>query len=102
MELEVTKNFWYFKKVEFAKLLAIHASSSKRYENIKARNRSETPGNFERFINRDKREISVGIRKAIALADESIFNNDSSLLDLYNQVEEVVKEWSKEFSKVDK
>jgi len=53
------EEFLVFKKVEFAKLLAIRASSSKRYEHIKARNRLDTPENFERFGNRDKREISV-------------------------------------------
>ncbi len=70
------EEFLVFKKVEFAKLLAIRASSNKRYENVKIRNRSDTPENFERFSNRDKRELSVGICKAIALADESISNED--------------------------
>lgn len=96
------EEFLVFKKVEFAKLLAVRASSNKRYENVKTRNRLDTPENFERFSNRDKRELSVGIRKAIALSDESISNEDLSLKDLYNQVEKIVKYWSKEFSKVDK
>ena len=80
----------------------MHASSNMRYEHIKSRNRSDILENFERFVNRDKREISVGIRKAIALADESISNNDLSLVDLYNQVEKLVKEWLYEFSKIDR
>lgn len=96
------EEFLVFKKVEFAKLLAVRASSNERYENVKIRNRSDTPENFERFSNRDKRELSVGIRKAIALADESISNEDLSLKDLYNQVEKIVKYWSKEFNKIDK
>ena len=96
------EEFLVFKKIDFAKLLAMHASSNMRYEHIKSRNRSDIPENFERFVNRDKREISVGIRKAIALADESISNNDLSLVDLYNQVEKLVKEWLYEFSKIDR
>ena len=96
------EEFLVFKKVEFAKLLAIHASSSKCYEHIKAQNRSDTPDNFERFGNRDKREISVGIRKAIASAYKSISNDDLSLVDLYSQVEKIVKERSEEFDKIDK
>jgi|RhiMethySRZTD1v2_1073278.scaffolds.fasta_scaffold960778_1 dephospho-CoA kinase len=96
------EEFLVFKKVGFAKLLAIRASSSKRYENIKTRNRLDTPENFERFSNRDKREISVGIRKTIALADKSIYNRDLSLEDLYNKVEKTVKEWLKEFNRIDR
>lgn len=96
------EEFLVFKKIGFAKLLAIHASSNKRYENIKARNRSDTPQDFVRFSSRDEREISVGILKAITLADKSIDNEDLSLDDLHNQVEEIVKEWSNEFKRIDK
>ncbi len=96
------EEFLVFKKVEFTKLLAVRASSNKRYKNVKTRNRTDTPENFERFSNRDKRELSVGIRKTIALSDASISNEDLSLEDLYNQVEKLVKEWLKEFKKVDK
>jgi dephospho-CoA kinase len=96
------EEFLVFKKVEFAKLLGICVSSSKRYENIKARNRMDTPENFERFNSRDKREVSVGISKTITLADKLIDNEDLSLDDLYNQVEKIVKEWSNEFKRIDR
>ena len=96
------EEFLVFRKVEFAKLLAVRASSNKRYENVKTRNRPDTPENFVRFSNRDKRELSVGILKAIALSDESISNEDLSLDVLYNQVEKIVKHWSKEYNKSDR
>jgi dephospho-CoA kinase len=96
------EEFLVLKKFDFAKLLAINTSSNMRYEDIKTRNRSDTPENFETFINRDKRELSVGIRKAIALADKSISNNDLALRDIYEQVERIVKEWLYEFNNIDR
>lgn len=37
------EEFLVFKKIDFAKLLAIHASSNMRYEHTKSRNRSDIP-----------------------------------------------------------
>jgi hypothetical protein len=42
--------------------------------------------------------MSVGISKAIALADESISNNDLSLIELKNHVEVIIKKWSDEYN----
>ncbi len=86
------------KNIGFVKLLAIHASSTIRYNHIKLRDRSDTPSNHEKFLQRDEREMSVGISKAIALADESISNNDLSLIELKNHVEVIIKKWSDEYN----
>jgi dephospho-CoA kinase len=92
------EEYMVLRNIGFVKLLAIHASSSIRYNHIKLRDRSDTPSNHEKFLQRDEREMSVGISKAIALADESISNNDLSLIELKNHVEVIIKKWSDEYN----
>ncbi|MFH0896583.1 MAG: AAA family ATPase [Candidatus Bathyarchaeota archaeon] len=60
------------------KLIAIHASPVTRFNRIFNRNRSDDAMNWQTFVNRDLREIEVGIGSAIALADYAIVNEDSS------------------------
>lgn len=91
--------FIVLKKIGFVRLLAIHASSDIRYDHIKLRDRSDSPVNHEKFLQRDEREMSVGISKAIALADESISNNNLTLTELENNVEEIVDKWLDEYNK---
>jgi dephospho-CoA kinase len=90
--------FKVLKSIGFVKLLAIHASSDIRYEHIINRERSDTPANHESFLQRDEREMNVGISKAIALADESISNNNLTLNDLKLQVENIIEKWLHEYN----
>lgn len=90
--------FIILKSIGYVKLLAIHASSDIRYDHIKQRDRSDTPSNHENFMQRDEREMSVGISKAIALADESISNNNITVNELREQVEWIIKKWIDEYN----
>ena len=90
--------FIVLKSIGHVKLLAIHASSDIRYDHIKQRDRSDTPANHENFMQRDEREMSVGISKAIALADESISNNNITVKELREQVERIIKKWIDEYN----
>jgi len=90
--------FSILKSIGHVKLLAIHASSDIRYNHIKQRDRSDTPANHENFLQRDEREMSVGISKAIALADESISNNNITVNELREQVERIIKKWIDEYN----
>lgn len=90
--------FIVLKSIGHVKLLAIHASSDIRYNHIKQRDRSDTPANHENFLQRDEREMSVGISKAIALADESISNNNITVKELREQVERIIKKWIDEYN----
>lgn len=90
--------FIVLKTIGHVKLLAIHASSDIRYNHIKQRDRSDTPTNHENFLQRDEREMSVGISKAIALADESISNNNITVNELREQVEWIIKKWIDEYN----
>ncbi len=97
MELEAYEEFKILKELDFVKLLAIHASSNTRYNHIKLRDRSDSPSNYEKFLQRDKREIDIGICEAIALADEVISNNALTIAEFRNNVEKITAKWITEF-----
>ena len=84
------------KKVGHVKLLAIHASQDTRFKHLKQRGRADSPSNGNEFTGRDKRELSVGVSEAIALANEMISNNDLTLEQLKLHAYGIVKEWLEE------
>lgn len=69
--------FFEFRKIGKAVLVTIHTTPEKRFQFLQARGRSDSPQSFQSFEARDRRELSVGIGEAIALADEVIVNNGS-------------------------
>jgi dephospho-CoA kinase len=75
------------------RLLAIHASMDTRFRHLKERRRSDAPSSTDEFSGRDKRELSVGISEAIALADETLSNNELTLEQLKQGACEIVDEW---------
>lgn len=81
------------KKAGNVKLLAIHASQDTRFRHLKERGRSDSPASAGEFAGRDKRELSVGISEAIALADETISNNDITIEELKGRAYEIVRGW---------
>ena len=84
------------KKVGDVKLLAIHASQDTRFRHLQKRGRSDAPATSDEFAGRDKRELSVGISEAIALADETIPNNDITIEQLREKAYAVVRGWLEE------
>ncbi|UCE97053.1 MAG: flagellar hook-basal body complex protein FliE [Candidatus Bathyarchaeota archaeon] len=56
------------------KLLAIHSSPGTRFKRLFKRRRSDDPAGWETFLERDWRELRVGIGSAIASADMMIVN----------------------------
>jgi dephospho-CoA kinase len=81
------------KSVGCVKLLAIHASTNKRFTHLKQRARSDDPSAMEEFTSRDKRELTVGISEAIALADETLSNNDLTVDQLKEKAFRTVRKW---------
>jgi dephospho-CoA kinase len=57
--------------------LAIHASGPARFRRLQRRRRSDRPRGWADFVERDYRELSVGIGKLIALADRTVENEDT-------------------------
>ena len=86
-EIEVLKN------VGSVKLLSIDASTDTRYKFLSTRGRSDDPTTREKFEERDKRELSVGIGKSIAMADETISNNNLTLDELIEHAYKVIEKW---------
>ena len=84
-----------FKKEAEVLLVAVHASQKRRYELLKERGRSDDPLTEEMFLERDRRELAVGIGEAIALADEMISNQHKTPESLASEIEKVVKRWEK-------
>lgn len=91
------EEFKILKDLDFVKLLAVHASSNTRYNHIKLRDRSDSPSSYEKFLQRDKREIDIGICEAIALSDEVISNNALTISEFRNNVEKIIAKWVTEF-----
>jgi dephospho-CoA kinase len=89
------------KKVGHVRLLAIHASRDTRFKHLKERARADAPSNDNEFAGRDKRELSVGVSEAIALANEMISNNDLTLEQLKQRAYDIVKEWLEEKYRVE-
>ena len=86
-EIEVLKN------VGTVKLLSIEASADTRYKFLGGRGRSDDPETREKFEERDKREIGVGIGKSMEIADETISNSDITLDELTERAYIVIKKW---------
>jgi dephospho-CoA kinase len=68
---EVTE---YKKEYPDLRIIAVHASPKKRYERLVKRNRSDDPKDWKTFIERDWRELRVGLGNVIATADIMVIN----------------------------
>ena len=75
------------------KLLAIHGCSLVRFKHVKARARADAPDKEDDFSERDRRELTVGISEAIALADESISNNTITVDQLGQLGLAIIEKW---------
>ena len=72
-------------------LVAIHASPKKRYQRLFRRRRSDDPESWETFMERDLRELGVGMGDIIADADHMIVN-EGTLAQLKNEIRKVLTE----------
>jgi len=81
------------KKIGTVKVLAIHASGDTRYKFLTGRGRSDAPADREDFTKRDSREIGVGMSESIALADETISNNNMTIEELVSAAYRIIQGW---------
>jgi dephospho-CoA kinase len=72
-------------------LIAIHASPKARYQRLFRRRRSDDPTNWENFMERDLRELGVGMGAVIAAADHTIVN-EGTVAQLKKKIQQVIKE----------
>jgi dephospho-CoA kinase len=82
-------------KIAPVKLLAIHASTNTRFSFLSSRGRSDDPSDRKTFDERDSREIGVGISASIALADETLSNNNLTVEELVDTAYRIITKWLK-------
>jgi len=82
-----------FARAGKVKLLAIHASRDRRFKLLSERGRSDAPTSRASFEDRDKRELSIGVGNAVALADESLSNERATPDEIGNRAVELVEWW---------
>jgi len=75
------------------KLLAVHASRDRRLKLLTERGRGDAPTSRASFEERDKRELSIGVGNAVALADDSLSNERATPEELGNRAVELVEWW---------
>lgn len=78
-----------FKSVGKVIVLAIHSSPMDRYVRLKNRAREGDPKSYEEMMERDLKELSLGLGNVIALADFMIVN-DGSLEDFKEKARKVL------------
>lgn len=71
-------------------ILAVHASPETRFKRLFKRKRSDDPKKWDTFVERDMRELNVGLGYVIALADHLIVNEGSK-----DEFEEAVRKFLK-------
>ncbi|MGH9982732.1 MAG: AAA family ATPase [Nitrososphaeraceae archaeon] len=81
------------KCVGHVRILAIHASTDIRFVHLKERRRTDAPLAQSDFMERERRELDVGISEVIALADEVIANNRLTISQLEAAAFEIVEKW---------
>ena len=83
----------FLRTVGDVKILSVHASKETRFGFLAKRSRSDDPHDKKNFDARDERELGVGISTSIALADESISNNNLTAEQLVDEAITIVKSW---------
>jgi len=82
-----------FAKAGKVKLIAVEASRDRRFRLLTERARSDAPTSRASFDERDKRELSIGVGNAVALADESLSNEHTTPDELGRRAVELVGSW---------
>lgn len=75
------------------KLLAVHASTDRRFDFLQKRGRTDDPQTKEHFEERDNRELGVGISNSIALSDYAITNVDLTKEQLIENAYKIIQNW---------
>lgn len=82
-----------FSRAGRVRLLAVTASRDRRFKLLTERGRSDAPTARASFDERDRRELSVGVGNAMALADESLSNERATARELGNRAVELAEWW---------
>ncbi|MDR1993322.1 MAG: flagellar hook-basal body complex protein FliE [Nitrososphaerota archaeon] len=58
-------------------LISVHAPPQTRFERLKRRGRSDDPTTYEGFVERDNRELGVGVGNVVAMSEQIVVNDRS-------------------------
>ncbi len=72
-------------------LIAIHTAPKTRYQRLFRRRRSDDPTDWETFMERDLRELGIGMGAVISIADQVVVNK-GTLPQLRQKILQVLKE----------
>jgi dephospho-CoA kinase len=72
-------------------LIAIHASPKTRYKRLFRRRRSDDPPDWKTFMERDLRELGIGMGSVISVADYMIVN-EGTIFQLRQKIMQLMKE----------
>lgn len=81
------------KKSGNVRMLAVHASTSTRFDFLQRRGRPDDPQTRGHFEERDGRELGVGISDPIALSDEAISNAGMTREELVEAAFAIIRGW---------
>ncbi|HDM26959.1 MAG TPA: flagellar hook-basal body complex protein FliE [Candidatus Bathyarchaeota archaeon] len=76
------------------KLVAVFSSPETRFHRLYKRGRSDAPQDWNTFVERDLRELSVGVGSAMALADHMLVN-EGTLEDFRRETKRLLRELMK-------
>ena len=88
-----------FKRAGPLLLIAIHGSRQRRYKLLSERGRSDDPLDWETFTARDERELSIGVGRVIAMADEVVSNERATPEELGKTMVDLVQRWRRSVGK---
>lgn len=80
-----------FSRVAPTVVVAVHASPRTRYERLRARGRRDDPSTYEEFLERDSRELELGLGSVVALADVVVVNEGRDALEVCREALERVR-----------
>ncbi|MGC8975129.1 MAG: AAA family ATPase [Thermoprotei archaeon] len=76
-------------------LVAVHASPKERFKRLKNRGREDDPQNYQEFLERDLKELKLGLGNVIAMADLIVVNQgkdvESVAKEALKMIEEAIK-----------
>ena len=75
------------------KLLAVDAAPHTRFNFLRERKRSDHPLTREKCEELDNRDIGVGLKEIIELADESIENNNVTINQMVESATKIFQKW---------
>ncbi|MEM0085634.1 MAG: AAA family ATPase [Zestosphaera sp.] len=77
-------------------LIAVHASPKERFKRLLSRGRKDDPKNYQEFLERDLKELKLGLGNVIAMADLIIVNEGKDIELVVGEALKMIKEAMKD------